>query len=368
MESSPILSAADARDRDAFIDRIYDDAVGAFNIFAIHIGDRLGFYRELSKSSGLTSTQLAARTGTQERYVREWLEQQAAACMLEVADGVANPAERRFSLAPGRAEVLVDRDSLNFTAPLAQLITGSVSPLDQVLRAYRDGGGVPFSGYGTNMREGQASMNRPMQLKQLGEEWIPTMADIHARLLASPPALIADIGCGAGWSSIGMARSYPRVIVHGYELDAASVELARSNVAEAGLQERVQIFLRDAKGADLERRYDLVVAVECLHDMSDPVGVLQTMRGLLNENGAVMVVDERTLAAFQACAETWEQILYGFSILHCLPAGMSEQPSAATGTVMRSHTMQRYAQEAGFQRVEILPIDHFFFRFYRLYA
>jgi cyclopropane fatty-acyl-phospholipid synthase-like methyltransferase len=165
-----------------------------------------------------------------------------------------------------------------------------------------------------------------------------------------------------------MARSYPRVIVHGYELDAASVELARSNVAEAGLQERVQIFLRDAKGADLERRYDLVVAVECLHDMSDPVGVLQTMRGLLNENGAVMVVDERTLAAFQACAETWEQILYGFSILHCLPAGMSEQPSAATGTVMRSHTMQRYAQEAGFQRVEILPIDHFFFRFYRLYA
>ena len=102
--------------------------------------------------------------------------------------------------------------------------------------------------------------------------------------------------------------------------------------------------------------------------MSDPVGVLRTMHGLLNENGAVMVVDERTLEAFQACTDAWEQILYGFSILHCLPAGMVEQPSAATGTVMRAQTMQDYARQAGFKRVEILPIDHFFFRFYRLYA
>ena len=368
MESSPILSDADARDRDAFIERLFNDAQGAFNIFAVHLGDRLGFYRELSNSSGLTSTQLAARTGTQERYVREWLEQQAAACMLEVADGVANPAERRFFLAPGRAEALTDRDSLNFAAPLAQLIAGAVSPLDQLLHAYRNGGGVSFGEYGANMREGQASMNRAMLLQQLGAEWIPTMPDIHARLQASPPALIADIGCGAGWSSIGIARSYPRVTVHGYELDAASVELAQSNVIEAALQERVQVFLRDAKGVDLAGRYDLVVAFECLHDMSDPVGVLQTMLGLLNENGAVLVVDERTLDAFQACAETWEQILYGFSILHCLPAGMVDQPSAGTGTVMRFDTVQRYAKESGFQRVEILPIDHFFFRFYRLYA
>lgn len=368
MDSIPALSEADIQDRDRFIDRLFGDAQGAFNIFAVHIGDRLGFYRELSRSPGLTSGELAARTRTQERYVREWLEQQAAACVLEVADPAARPGERRFSLSPGRAEALVDRDSLNYAAPLAQLIAGAVSPLDQLLEAYRDGGGVPFSEYGVNLREGQASMNRPMLLKQLGEEWIPSMPDVHARLQASPPASIADIGCGAGWSCIGMARSYPEAIVHGYDLDPASVELAQSNVRQAGLQERVQVFQRDAKGADLERRYDLVVAFECLHDMSDPVGVLRTMQGLLNENGAVMVVDERTLEAFQACTDSWEQILYGFSILHCLPAGMVEQPSAATGTVMRLQTMQQYAQQAGFNRVEILPIDHFFFRFYRLYA
>lgn len=367
MESSPAMSYSADQDRDKFINRLFGEAVGAFNIFAIHIGSRLGFYRELSRSAGLTSKELAARTGTQERYVREWLEQQAAACVLDVADGVTDPGERRFFITPGRAEALVDRDSLNYAAPLAQLIVGAASPIDQLIQAYQTGGGLPFSEYGVNMREGQASMNRAMLLQQLGEEWIPTMQDVHARLQAAP-SHVADIGCGAGWASIGIARSYPHAIVHGYDLDEASIELARSNVREAGLVERVKMFYRDARGADLEGQYDLVVAFEALHDMSDPVGVLQTMRGLLNKNGAVLVVDERALDAFQACSETWEQILYGFSILHCLPAGMADQPSAATGTVMRPQTMQRYAQEAGFRRVEILPIEHFFFRFYRLYA
>lgn len=368
MESSQQLSEADIRDRDEFVDRLFGDALGAFNIFAVHIGHRLGFYRALSESSGCTSKELAAQTGTQERYVREWLEQQAAACVLDVAVGATDPKERRFSLSPGRAEALVDHDSLNYAAPLAQLIAGAVSPLDQLLDAYRNGGGVPFSEFGVNLREGQASMNRPMLLKQLGEEWIPMMQDVHARLQASPPAHVADIGCGAAWSSIGIARSYPQVIVHGYDLDQASIDLARSNVREAGLQEQVKLFQRDAQGADLEKRYDLVVAFECVHDMSDPVGVLQTMRGLLNAQGTVLVVDERTLDAFQTCSDAWEQILYGFSILHCLPAGMVDQPSAATGTVMRPETLKLYAREAGFRRVEILPIEHFFFRFYRLYA
>jgi hypothetical protein len=165
MHSLPTLSDADVMDRDEFINRLFSDALGAFNIFAVHIGDRLGFYRELSKSSGLTSTELAARTGAQERYVREWLEQQAAVCVLEVVDVAAGPGERRFSLPPGRAEALVDRDSLNFAAPLAQLIVSTVSPLDQLLYAYRNGGGVPFNEYGVNLREGQASMNRSMLLK-----------------------------------------------------------------------------------------------------------------------------------------------------------------------------------------------------------
>jgi 2-polyprenyl-3-methyl-5-hydroxy-6-metoxy-1,4-benzoquinol methylase len=358
------LSFQEVEDRDGFINRVLNDAIGAFSIFSIFIGGKLGFYRALADHGPLTAGELASYTSTQERYVREWLEHQAASCILEAH--LDPSSERRFQLPPGRAEALVESDSLNYVAPMAQLVVGSVYPLESVLEAYRNGGGVPFSAYGPNLREGQASMNRPAFLQELGGTWLPTMADVHARLKADPPARIADIGCGGGWSCIGMARSYPKVQVHGYDLDEASVELARQNIQAEGLGDRVQVFLNDASDPELHEGYDLVTAFECVHDMSNPVGALRMMGKLAGEEGAVLIMDERSQEVFQSCAEAYEQLLYGFSILHCLPAGMSEQPSAGTGTVMRPNTVERYAREAGFSRVEILPIDHFFFRFYRL--
>jgi 2-polyprenyl-3-methyl-5-hydroxy-6-metoxy-1,4-benzoquinol methylase len=225
---------------------------------------------------------------------------------------------------------------------------------------------VPFHKYGIHLREGQASLNRPLFLRQLGEEFLPAVPDVHTRLQANPPARVADIGCGAGWSCIGIARSYPNVQVDGYDLDKASVQLANDNIQSAGLAERVRVSLRDAGDPELKGCYDLVVAFECLHDMSDPVAALRTMRGLAGDKGTVIIMDERALEEFQPCANDLEQLLYGFSILHCLPVGMVDQPSAGTGTVLRPETLERYAAEAGFSKVEILPIDHFFFRFYRL--
>lgn len=360
------LSEAEIMDREAFAERLFNDALGAFSIFAVHIGDRLGYYRALANGESLTAAELAQRTGTHERYAREWLEHQAATCILEADEAGQKGDGRKFRLPAGRAEVLAERDSLSYMAPLAQLIVGSVHPLEDLLEAYRSGSGVPFSQFGKQMREGQASMNRPMFLKQLGSEWLPQAPDVHTRLQADPPAQVADIGCGAGWSCIGIASSYPKVRVDGYDLDAASVALAQSNIQAAGLSDRVQVSLQDASDPALQGQYDLVTAFECLHDMSDPVGALKTMRILAGERGAVIIMDERSMEAFQPCAEDLEQLLYGFSILHCLPAGMSEQPSAATGTVMRPSTLERYAREAGFSLVEVLPVDNFFFRFYRL--
>ena len=367
METSASPADLIAQDRDQFVGALVNSAVSAFQIFSIYIGDQLGYYRELAKSDGLTSVELARHTSTQERYTREWLEQQAAACILTVDETAKDSMERRFHLTPGKAEALIDRDSLNYMAPLAQLIVGSVYPLDALLDAYRNGGGLPFSQYGSNMREGQANMNRPMFLTQLGSEWLPAIADVHTRLKALPPARVADFGCGAGWSCIGLAQRYPNVQVDGFDLDEASVNLAVQNIQAAGLSGRVKVQMRDAGDPDLRGRYDLVTAFECLHDMSNPVGALRTMRSLAGSNGAVVIVDERTLPAFQPCSETLDQMQYGFSILHCLPVGMADWPSAATGAVMRSETVERYAQEAGFTRTEILPIDHFFFRFYRLH-
>jgi ubiquinone/menaquinone biosynthesis C-methylase UbiE len=194
------------------------------------------------------------------------------------------------------------------------------------------------------------------------------MADIHARLQDDPPARVADIGCGYGWSSIGIAQGYPKVHVDGYDLDAPSIERARQYASAWKLNDRLRFHVRDASDPVLDGGYDLVTAFECLHDMSNPVGALTTMRRLAGEGGTVLIVDERVGDSFSPVRDDIDWMMYGWSVLHCLPVGMAEQPSAGTGTVMRSDTLRGYARQAGFQSVEILPIDNFFFRFYRLNA
>jgi 2-polyprenyl-3-methyl-5-hydroxy-6-metoxy-1,4-benzoquinol methylase len=355
-----------AQQRDAFIERFLQDVSGTFSIFSIYIGDRLGLYRALAEAGPCSAAELAARTATQERYVREWLEQQTVANILEVQDESLEPAQRRYSLPPGRAEVLIDCDSLNYLAPMAQLMAGVVRPLPALLEAYRHGGGVPFSEYGMDLREGQAALNYPAFMHELPQEWLPSIADVHSRLQGDPPARVADIGCGYGWSSIGMARGYPKIHVDGFDLDGPSIERARENATINQVSDRVFFQVRDAGDPTLAGQYDLVTAFECIHDLPDPVSVLRKMRQLTADRGTVLVVDERVGQKFTARGNEAEWMMYGFSVLHCLPVGMVDSPTAGTGAVMRADTLRAYALEAGFRDVEILPIDNFFFRFYRL--
>lgn len=353
--------------RDALIEHLLQATFGVWDIFTVYLGDQLGLYRKLADMRTATSIELAAATGLVERYVREWLEQQTVSGILEVQNPEASPTERRFSIPAGHDEVLLDHDSLNYLAPLPQIIVGAVGPIHAVLEAFRKGGGVPYEDYGADLRHGQAGMNRNLFLSQLGSEYIPAMPDVHARLLdASRPARIADFGCGLGWSSIGMAKAYPNIRVDGFDLDADSVKEAQANVLAAGLEDRVQIQLRDAADPELAGRYDLVTAFECVHDMSDPIGALRTMRRLAAEGGTVLIMDERVGERFTGETDDVERFMYGFSVLHCLPVGMADQPSAGTGTVMRPPTLRRYAEEAGFSSIEILPVENYFFNFYRL--
>jgi 2-polyprenyl-3-methyl-5-hydroxy-6-metoxy-1,4-benzoquinol methylase len=368
--STQILNDAFRQQQEAFIERMLRSASGVFDIFSIYIGHKLGFYRTLAQYSGLTATELADYTGAHPRYVREWLEQQTVTGILELDPGrkAGSNELAYFRIPAGHVEALVETDSLNYITPLAQLQVGAVFPLTALLKAYRQGGGVAYADYGPDLIEGQAAMNRAMFLKLLGTEWLPAIADVHARLQANPPARVADIGCGAGWSSIGMAQSYPNITVDGFDLDEFSVKMARNNAFEAGLTKRINFQLRDAGDPALAGQYDLVTAFECLHDMSQPVATLRAMRRLAGENGAVIIVDERVGDSFSSNWGELDWMMYGWSILHCLPAGMAEQPSAQTGTVMRFDTLRGYALEAGFKQVEILPIENFFFRFYRLHA
>ena len=367
MSSTEMTSAeATAAQRDAFIERFLQSASGTFSLFSIYIGDRLGLYRALADGGPATPTELASRTGTHERYIREWLEQQTVAGILEVQDENHGAGRRRFSLPAGHVEPLIDCGSLNYMVPLAQLLVGAVRPLPAVLDAYRSGGGVPFDEYGSDLREGQAAINYPAFWHQLPDEWMPAIQDVHARLQSDPPARVADIGCGYGWSSLGMARGYPKIHVDGFDLDTPSIERARENARRNRLEERVHFEVRDAGDPSLAGQYDLVTAFEAVHDMNNPVGALRTMHRLVKPEGTVLIVDERVGDAFTSQGNDVEWMMYGWSILHCLPVGMTDENAAGTGTVMRADTLKGYAQEAGFREVEVLPIEHFFFRFYRL--
>lgn len=358
--------SADDQRRSELVDRLLGSTRGLFDIYTIFIGDRLGLYAQLADHGPQTSTELSERTATHERYVREWLEQQAVNGILGVENEHDDAGSRRFFLPGGYREVLTSTESLYFLAPLAQLAIGAASPVEAVLEAFRSGGGVPYEDYGANLRDGQARMNRAMFLHELGSDWFPAIHDVHARLQADPPARVADVGCGAGWSSIGMASTYPKARIDGFDLDASSIEDAVANAAKTDLGDRLTFQVRDASDPQLAGQYDLVTAFECVHDMSDPVSALRGMRSLAGETGVVLVVDEKVAERFSANGDDLERMMYGWSVLHCLPVGMADQPSAETGTVMRTDTLRGYALDAGFSDVKVLPVEHMFFRFYRM--
>lgn len=337
--------------------------LGFGDVYTVYVGDRLGLYAALA-GGPLTAPALAAATGTDARYVREWLEQQAVTGILEVDDAGAEPDRRTYTLPDDYADVFLDPNSLDFMAAFLRMMVGMARPLPQVLEAFRSGGGVPYADFDADFVEGQGDANRVQFVNLLGQEWLPAIPDVDERLRADPPARVADVACGVGWSTIAIARAYPRARVDGYDLDEESIRLARENLAAEQLGERVTFEASDAAG--LSGEYDLITVFEALHDMSRPVEALRALRSALADGGSLLIADERAAERFRAPGDELERIFYVWSVLHCLPVGMAEQPSAGTGTAMRPDTLRRYAEEAGFTRVEVLPIENDFWRFYRL--
>jgi 2-polyprenyl-3-methyl-5-hydroxy-6-metoxy-1,4-benzoquinol methylase len=361
-----VAGLADSTERrDALVERLFLNAVGAFDLFSVYLGDRLGLYRTMAEHGAMTAAELAAAAGVHERYAREWLEQQSASQLLEV-DMDGNGGQRRFRLPEGHEEALLDVSSLNYVAPMARAVLASIRPIDAVVAAFKSGEGVPYADYGEDLHEAQAAFTRPLFENLLGKEWLPSVPELHARLLADPPARVADVACGQGRSSIEIARAYPKVKVDGIDSDHASVERAREHLVGTGVEERVAFHERDAADAELAGRYDLVTIFEALHDMSYPVDVLRAARGLLGDNGVLFIGDERTEEAFTAPAGDVERLFYGFSVFHCLPVGMVGSGAAGTGTVIRADTVRLYAEEAGFSSCEVMPIENDFWRFYLL--
>ena len=352
--------------RDALVERLFAAGLGMAEVLTVYLGDTLGLYRALERAEGTTAPELAKETGIFERYAREWLEQQAAAGILEVVDASAEADQRRYLLPPGHIEPLLDLDSPYSIAPLCKSFVAVSGAMPALVDAFRSGGLVPWSAYGSDMVEAQGDFNRPWLVGSLGTEYLPSIPDLHARLSSEPGAKVADVACGVGWAAIALAKAYPNITVDGFDLDEPSIEIASRNAQEAGLADRVRFEARDGAHPGSKGTYDLAIVVEAIHDLSQPVSVLRGIREMLKPGGTLIVADERTEDSFTAPASETERLFYAYSVLCCLPSAMEDETSAGTGTVMRKSTFEGYAKEAGFDEVSVLPVEHDFLRFYRL--
>jgi len=366
--TAPVTATADA-----LAERLFEGFLSTMELLSVHLGVELGLYRALADHGPSTADELAAAAAIHPRYAREWVEQQAAAGILTVAGaagagaGAAGAAVRRYELPAGHAEALLDPDSPAAVAAIAPAVVGIVGILEPLVEAYRTGGGVPYADFGAGIRHGIGGMNRPMFTNELAT-WVAAVPGLVERL-HRPGARALDVGCGTGWSTVALARTFAQLRITGLDLDAASVADARKHVGASGLGHRIVFEVGDAAAigdCDLGAPFDVVCIFEALHDMAHPVDALRALRGVLAPDGYVVVADERVADDITAPGDFNERFMYAWSVLHCLPATMAESPSHATGTVMRAPIVQSYATEAGYQHCEVLDVDNPFWRFYRL--
>ena len=344
--------------------RLFSEGVGAFHLGTVYIGLQHGLFATLSQDGPLTATELASRTRLDGWYVREWLQAETTAGLLLADDDDLSRA--RFAAAPGVRETLVDQTSPAYLGGLAYAVPAAFSVMPELLAAFRTGDGVPYASYGADAVEAQAALNRPAFVNQLVSEWIPQLPDVRGLLEDGGRATrIADVGCGVGWAAIELAKAYPHLRVDGYDSDEESIARARRNATEAGVSDRVTFDVVDASSGYGTDRYDLVTFFECVHDMAHPVTAIAQAKAALAEGGTVIVMDER-VDETPGVGDPVQTFFATASVLWCLPQGRVEPDFEAVGQVMPASRFRHVARRAGWSDIEILPIEHPFWRFYRL--
>jgi SAM-dependent methyltransferase len=362
-EHEPELTAAP--DLESVAERILGDTVTFAEHLSAWLGLDLGLYASMQHSGPVSAEALASDAGIAPRYAREWLEQQTVAGYLICVDPTVAADERLFELPSAVAGVLLEPDSGAHLGPLLDMARELGGLMGRVANAYRTGEGIPYTDYGDRFRHGIGGLNGPTFDTQLAS-WLAELPDVDRTLRTTAAPRILDLGCGVGRSTIALARAYPRATVRGVDLDPASIADARDASAAAGLAHRVTFDCADAASLPAETTYDLVTIFEALHDMGDPVGTLRAARSVLAPGSSVYVADERVEHEFTPDADIVERMQYAFSVLHCLPATMAEDPAMANGTVLRMPTLVDWASVAGFDHVEDLQVDDPFWRHYRL--
>lgn len=330
---------------DQFAQQLLTAVTGAATTAMIVVGDRLGLYRGLAAGPA-TPAELAARTGTAERYVREWLSQQAAAGFVEY-----RPQTQRFALSDEVAAVLADPESPVFMAGSATLAHGWFAGIDQLVTAFRTGEGIPWHMQHPAVFEGTERFFRTGYAASLTSDWIPALSGIAENLAG---AMIADIGCGHGAASVLLAQAFPEAEVRGFDFHPESIGVARKRAAEAGVSDRVRFEVAGAADYPADG-YTLICLLDTLHDLGDPEAALVHARRVLAPNGAVLVVEPHAEDDFAAnIANPMAALSYTGSTFQCVPASLSQPGAAALGAQAGAKAVTRLAASAGFSTCRLV--------------
>jgi SAM-dependent methyltransferase len=338
-----MTTTASPVDVETFLGQVATDAAAVFHAATVLLGDKLGLYKALADGGPATPAELAARTGCDERYLREWLHAQ-------VASGYCghDPASGTFALSPAQAAVLADDTSPAFVTGIFSLAAACIKDEERVGRAaFRTGAGIAWHDHHHDLFSGTERLFKPGYIANLVASWIPALDGVEAKLTAG--ASVADIGCGYGASTIVMAQAYPRSSFVGFDYHAESIEVARRRAAEAGVADRVRF--ETAAAADIpEAGYDLACVFDALHDMGDPLGAATHIRASLAPDGTLLLVEPMAGETLADNVNLVGRLFYSAGLFICVPHAKAQGGRYTLGPQVPESTWQKLLAEAGFSR------------------
>lgn len=325
-----------------FMGKAVDDLGAAISGLMVYLGDQLGLYKAMAGAGPVTAADIAKRTGTDERYVQEWLNNQAAGGYVTY-----DASSQRYELPAEQAMALADDESPVFLPGGFQGIASAWVDADKFADAFRTGTGVGWHEHDPRLFKGTERFFRPGYKAHLVSEWIPALDGVKEKLEAG--GKVADVGCGHGASTILMAQVFPRSTFVGFDFHQPSIDAARKAAAEAGVADRVTFELATAKTIP-NQRWDLVTFFDCLHDMGDPAGAAAHTRGVLADDGTVMLVEPFANDQVENNFNPIGRAFYGFSTVICTPASKAQEVGLALGAQAGEARMAQIFREAGFSR------------------
>jgi hypothetical protein len=337
------------------------DFGGAMVSALAYAGDRLGLFQALADERPRTSGELAGETGLNERYVREWARALVASGYLSY-----EPVAATFRMSPEQAAVLTDSESPFYFAGSYLYAQACVRQLPALMDAFKIGGGVTFAAFGPEISEAIQKLFANGYRDAVASQWIPAVPGVADRLRGGAHvARVAEVGCGGGRALLALAAAFPQATYTGYDLDETSLERARAAAASIGMEGRVRFERRRAEEVAEAGPFDLIMAFNCIHDMTRPVDALQGIRAALAADGWFLWSEARASDRLEENIGPFGRNLYASSCMHCMTVALTDG-GAGLGVVVGEETVRRLAGQAGFSSCEPLGIEHPFHRVYAL--